>query len=177
MMHVAGASLGVIAQVLELNTETVDNVLKRPRVARFMLLLHATVTDGLKEGVEDLNAAFKHKAARAFELEAMEMEAMHELGEDPDAKISSRIRAKMGVVFTAKDILDRAGHRAPTKVYNYGTPELPPEAAEALTEAARELAALHRADRAIDITPQGPQAPGTDNHSSNGNGDGQHTDT
>lgn len=154
MMHVANASLGVIAQVLEMNTETVDNILKRPRVARFMLLLHALVSDGLKEGVEDLNKAFKEKASRAFELEAQAMEDLNSLGEDSELKASTRIRAKTAVVFTAKDILDRAGHRAPQKVYNYGAGQIPPEAAEALAEAAKELVALRRSDQAIDVTPR-----------------------
>lgn len=154
MMHVANASLTTIAQVLEMNTGMVQIILSRPRVAQFMLLLHGVVSEGLEEGVKDLNYAIKQKAARAFELETLEMESLHDMGEDPDIKPAIRVRAKLGTVFTARDILDRAGHRAPTKIYNYGSSELPPEAAEALTNAARELADLRKRDaEVIDITP------------------------
>lgn len=167
-MHVANASLMTIAQVLELNTEQVDIILKRPRVARFILLLHGVVSDGLEEGILDLNAAIKQKAARAFELEALEMESLHDIGDDSDVQTSVRVRAKLGTVFTARDILDRAGHRAPTKIYNYGNSEIPPEAAEALTAAARELADLRRRESdVIDVTPRA-SSPG-EGHDEEGN--------
>lgn len=150
MMHVANASIAVIAQMLECSPGTVQNILARPHVARFILLLHGTVSEGLEDGISDLNTAFKEKAKRAFTLEAQAMEDLHTLGNEAE-KDSTRVRAKLGVVFTAKDILDRAGHRAPTKVYNYGNSEIPPEAAEALTQAARELAEIRRAERAIPV--------------------------
>lgn len=160
-MHVAGASNHVVAEMLAMNPLTVANILERPRVQKFCLLLHGVVSDGLEEGVADLNAAFKAKAQRAFELEHAAMDRMDKLASTADETVgpNTRIRASMGVVFTAKDILDRAGYRAPTKVYTYGEGSITPEAANALADAARELRQLREIDRTIDVT-----------ENSNGNG-------
>lgn len=169
LMHVAGASEHVIAEFLTMNPQTVGNILARPRVAKFCLMLHGVVSDGLEEGVEDLNKAFKAKASDAFAREHAAMERMDEIAKDNECKPSTRIRANMGVVFTAKDILDRAGYRAAQKVYTYGENSVTPEAAASLADAAREIRMLREAERTIDVTPQ-QQLPAP----SNGNGRENH---
>lgn len=157
LMHVAGAQPAVIAYVLEMQPGYIEAVLARPRVARFALLVHGVASDSLSDGVKDLNAAFKAKATRAFSLQCESLEQMADFVKDDDLKPQTRVRAAMGVTFSARDILDRAGYRAPTKVYNYGQGSITPEAAVALADAARELRALRESEKSdvVDVTPRG----------------------
>ena len=155
LMRVANASLGVIAQMLQIDTPQVQQILLRPHVARFVLLLTGTVADELKPAVSDLSAAIKDGAQRAWELEKLEMEALHDLGEDPDLKPANRIRAKLGVVFTARDILDRAGEKAPSKVEAKVTYDVPPATVDAL---GRIFGDLQRTT--VDVTPGRGEAGG-----------------
>lgn len=142
MMRVSGLSLAAIGQFLDCDYVTVAAILKRPRVARFMLALESTMVDAIdKNHVKDLNKAIEDAAHRAFEVEETVMERLFNREYD--------VRAQLGAAATAQDILDRAGKRAPTQQrvqVDYG---IDTHALKAAVDALRE----HERG-AIDVTPQ-----------------------
>ena len=140
MMRVSGLSLAAIGQFLDVDYVTVSAILKRPRVARFMLALESTMVDNIdKEHVQSLNEAIEDQAHRAFEIEVDVMERLYRREYD--------VRAQLGAASTAQDILDRAGKRAPQQArvqVDYG---IPAHALAAAVEALREH------ERVIDVSP------------------------
>src|SRR5215471_15566655 len=140
MMRSAGMSLAAIGQFLDVDYVTIAAILKRPRVARFMLALESTMCEGFdKNSVRDLNKAIEDAAHRAFDVETTVMERLFSREYD--------VRAQLGAAATAQDILDRAGKRAPTQQrvqVDYG---IDAHALSAAVEALREH------ERAIDVTP------------------------
>lgn len=150
VMHTGGATHAAIAHLLEMSEPSVANILHKPHVAHFCMLLHAIVSGDISKGVQDVSKAIDTQAARAFELETEQMERLNDLANREDLKPSTEVRARLGVVTTAADILDRAGKRAPTKVINTNiTGRIPQAAMDQLTEVLKEF------KPAIDVTPQG----------------------
>jgi hypothetical protein len=135
-------SLAAIGQFLDCDYVTVAAILKRPRVARYMLALETTMVDAIdKSNVQNLNEAIENAAHRAFEVEETVMERL--FGREYD------VRAQLGAAATAQDILDRAGKRAPSQQrvqVDYG---IDAHALQAAVEALREH------ERVLDITPRG----------------------
>jgi hypothetical protein len=141
MMRAAGMSLAAIGQFLDCDYVTVAALLKRPRVARYMLALESTMVDAIdKSSVRDLNKAIEDSAHRAFEVEETVMERLFNREYD--------VRAQLGAAATAQDILDRAGKRAPAQQriqVDYG---IEPHALQAA------VAALREHERVLDVTPR-----------------------
>jgi hypothetical protein len=135
-------SLAAIGQFLDCDYVTVAAILKRPRVARFLLALETTMVDQIdKSSIRNLNEAIENAAHRAFEVEETVMERLFNREYD--------VRAQLGAATTAQDILDRAGKRAPTQQrvqVDYG---IDAHALSAAVEALREH------ERVIDVTPGG----------------------
>jgi hypothetical protein len=136
-------SLAAIGQFLDCDYVTVAAILKRPRVARFLLALETTMVDQIdKSSIRNLNEAIENAAHRAFEVEETVMERL--FGREYD------VRAQLGAAATAQDILDRAGKRAPTQQrvqVDYG---IDAHALSAAVEALRE-----HERTVIDVTPRG----------------------
>lgn len=150
MLRAAGGSIQMIALELECSAETVRQLLKRPRVARFLMLLQGFVADGVEDLVEAVNVKIRATADRAFEVESTMMEDFVDMGEQHDDDPHVKIRAKLGAVATAQDILDRAGNRAPTKTINTNlVGNLPAEALAGLADILKE-------SRAIDVSKESP---------------------
>jgi len=141
MMRSAGMSLAAIGQFLDVDYVTIAAILKRPRVARFMLALESTMCEGFdKNSVRDLNKAIEDAAHRAFDVETTVMERLFSREYD--------VRAQLGAASTAQDILDRAGKRAPSQQrvqVDYG---IDPHMLSAAVEALKEH------ERVIDVTPK-----------------------
>lgn len=117
LMRAAGATLAAIGQFLGSEEQHVKDILHRPHVLSFMGFLNATDCESLTPSVEKLNEAIETTAARAFVVARDNMEDLHEMGEDlRGADDRTAVRAKLGAVATAQDILDRAGKRAPTRI-------------------------------------------------------------
>lgn len=148
MMRAGGASATAIGMVLEIAQQTVREVLSRPRVGRAIMTLQGMVVDEVEDGVELLNSVIKATANRAFEIERTNMEDLHVMGREAEEPHVA-IRAKLGAVATAQDILDRAGNRAPTKIISTNlNANISPADLEHLAEVLKE-------SRAIDVTQQG----------------------
>lgn len=141
-MRVAGASVDNIAYLLEMSAGAINHTIKRVRVANYILLLNGIASEGLEEGILDLNDAIKSAATEAFDLEIKNMRELDLIGDLNNEHIETRdiIKAKLGAVATAQDILDRAGKRAPTKVLSTSLHgHIPDAALERLAKVAKEL--------------------------------------
>lgn len=116
-MRAGGASSVVIATVLGCSEDTVRSILNRPAVARMVLLLNGLIGQGLEDGIRDLNKAFEVASGEAFLIERNVMHELYELGDELVGQDNdAAIKAKLGAVSTAQDILARAGKTAPTRV-------------------------------------------------------------
>ena len=144
LMRVAGLSERDIGRFLDCDYTTVAAMVKRPRVARYILALTSTVARDITPAVQDLSAAIEDSAARAFEIEKDVMERLY----DTEAEHKNYIRAMLGAAATAQDILDRAGKRAPTRVDH--THSVDQDAVNRIADVLREDS---RIERAIDVTP------------------------
>jgi len=144
LMRAAGMSEATIGHLLDCDYMTINAILKRPRVARYLIAIESTFVQDLKASAKHLDDAIMNEASRAFHVEKNVMERLYEMRDS--------IRAQMGAAATAQDILDRAGKRAPTRVQTEVTHTID---AEALSHVAKVLGE----HKAIDITPeQGEQA-------------------
>ncbi|SRR6266849_5383242 len=139
LMRAAGASQAAIGRFLDCDQVTVDSILGRPRVSRYLIALESTYARGIEESVVDLSNAIEKEATRAFEIERTVMERLYDQRES--------IRAQLGAAATAQDILDRAGKRAPTRTVADIRHSIDPEAL-------RHVASVLRETEAIDITPR-----------------------
>jgi hypothetical protein len=149
-MHAAGATNAAIGHLMEMSAENVGAILGRTHVAHFCMLLHAIVSDSIAPGIRDVSKAIEERADRAFQLECKQMEALDALADRDDLHPSVEVKARLGVVTTAADILDRAGKRAPTKVINTNiSGKIPQAAMDQLTEVLKEF------KPALDVTPNG----------------------
>jgi hypothetical protein len=137
MMRAAGMSEATIGHFLDCDYMTVNAILKRPRVARFLIALESTFVEDLKASAKHLDDAILSEANRAFHVEKNVMERLYEMRDS--------IRAQLGAAATAQDILDRAGKRAPTRVQTEVTHTID---AEALSHVAKVLGE----HKAIDVT-------------------------
>src|SRR5262249_36385321 len=100
MMRSAGMSPAAIGQFLDVDYVTVAAILKRPRVARFLLALESTMLDGVnKDSVKNLNDAIEQATHEAFSVEVDVMRRLYRREYD--------VRAQLGAAATAQDILDR----------------------------------------------------------------------
>jgi hypothetical protein len=128
------------SQFLDCDYVTIAALLKRPRVARYLLAIQSTMVEELdKTHVKSLNEAIEESAHRAFEIEETVMERLFNREYD--------VRAQLGAAATAQDILDRAGKRAPTQQrvqVDYGIDAIALSAA---------VEALKEHERVLDITP------------------------
>lgn len=115
LMHVAGAKQTTIAYMLECSQGAIEDILKRPHVARQILLLTGVAGDSLSLGVENLNSAIEQAAVNAFEVEYKNMLDLDQIGDGLN-ETGDVIKAKVAASNIAQDILDRAGKRAPTRV-------------------------------------------------------------
>lgn len=138
-MRAAGASQAGIGRFLDCDQATVDAILSRPRVARYLIALESTYAQGISESVGNLSTAIETAATRAFEVEQTVMERLFIQQES--------IRAQLGAAQTAQDILDRAGKRAPTRVQAEVRHDISPDALEHIADVLRETRSV------VDITP------------------------
>jgi hypothetical protein len=107
MMHLAGMSQPAIARFLDCTSEYIGQVLLRPRVQRYTLMLQASYMNDLRPIAERVNKSIEDQSERAAQVVSEIMEEMHK---------KEDIRAKSLALCSAKDILDRAGHRPTVKV-------------------------------------------------------------
>jgi hypothetical protein len=142
-MRAAGMSEAVIGRFIDTDYMTVSMILKRPRVARYLIALESTFVEEISESAKHLDAAIQNEATYAFDVERKVMDRLFAMEQN--------VRAQMGAVSAAQDILDRAGKRAPTKVQTEVTHTID---AEALAHVASVLQEVHD-QRAIDVTPNG----------------------
>jgi hypothetical protein len=138
LMRAAGMSEAVIGRFIDTDYMTVNAILKRPRVARYLIALESTFVNEIGPSAKHLDEAIQNEARRAFIIEKDVMERLY-------AKEDS-IRAQLGAAATAQDILDRAGRRAPTKVQTEVTHTIDAEALARVAEVLNE-------HQALDITP------------------------
>ena len=139
MMKVAGMSESVISHFLDCDSGLINAILKRPRVARFMIALESTFVTEIAKSAKILDTAILNSATRAFQIEKDVMERLYEKQDS--------IRAQLGAAATAQDILDRAGKRAPTKVLAEVVHTIDSEALELVANVLKEA-------EAIDVTPR-----------------------
>jgi hypothetical protein len=139
LMRASGMSEQTIGHFIDVDYMTISAILKRPRVARYLLAIESTFADDIKNGAKILDDAITHSANRAFYVEKEVMERLFEQKES--------IRAQLGAATTAQDILDRAGKRAPTKIQTEITHTID---ADALGRVAQVL----KEHQAIDVTPR-----------------------
>lgn len=140
LMRAAGMAEPVIGRFIDTDAVHVAAILKRPRVARYLIALEATFAEDLSDAAKHLNQAIENEAAYAFHVEKTVMDRLFEM--------ESNVRAQLGAASTAQDILDRAGKRAPTKVQTEVTHTID---AEALAHVASVLEEVHRPP-AIEVT-------------------------
>lgn len=140
LMRAAGMSEAVIGRFMDCDYTTIAAILKRPRVARYLIALEATFVEEIAPSAQHLTAAIEHEAGRAFHIERAVMETLFTQKEN--------VRAQLGAAATAQDILDRAGKRAPTRVQTEITHTID---AEALANVALVL----QEHQAIDVSPGG----------------------
>lgn len=133
-------SEAVIARFIDCDQVHVANILRRPRVAIYLMALESTFVQDISEASKHLNVAIENEAVNAFHVEKTVMERLFGM--------EANVRAQLGAASTAQDILDRAGKRAPTKVQTEVTHTID---AEALAHVATVLEEVHRAP-AIDVT-------------------------
>lgn len=146
LMRAAGMSEAAIGRFIDADYTTVAAILKRPRVARYLLALETTFVESLDQAsIENLNNAIDTAAVRAFEVEQNVMERLY--GQPDD-----NVRAQLGAAATAQDILDRAGKRAPTKIAQTNTFTIAPAVVEQLGNVLKEVSNGSHST-AIDITP------------------------
>jgi hypothetical protein len=138
LMRAAGMSEAVIGRFIDTDYMTVNAILKRPRVTRYLIALESTFVHEITASAKHLDAAINAEANRAFHVERDVMERLFAMEKD--------VKAQLGAAATAQDILDRAGKRAPTKVQ---TEVLHSIDAEALARVADVLAE----HGVIDVTP------------------------
>jgi len=138
-MRAAGMSEQAIGHFIDVDYMTISAILKRPRVARYLLAIESTFADDIRNGAKTLDDAITHTANRAFVIEKEVMERLFEQKES--------VRAQLGAANTAQDILDRAGKRAPTKIQSEVIHTVD---AEALGRVAQVL----KEHQAIDVTPR-----------------------
>lgn len=138
LMRASGMSEATIGHFLDCDYMTVNAILKRPRVARYLIALESTFVDDIKASAKHLDDAILSEANRAFQVEKSVMERLYAM--------SDNIKAQLGAATTAQDILDRAGKRAPTRVQ---TEVMHTIDAEALSHVAKVLGE----HQAIDVTP------------------------
>jgi 1-aminocyclopropane-1-carboxylate deaminase/D-cysteine desulfhydrase-like pyridoxal-dependent ACC family enzyme len=134
-------SEAVIGKFIDTDYMTVGNILKRPRVARYLIALESTFVDEITESAKHLNVAIENEAATAFHIEKTVMDRLFAM--------ETNVRAQLGAASTAQDILDRAGKRAPTKVQTEVTHTID---AEALAHVATVLQEVHAQTAPIDVT-------------------------
>src|SRR5215471_18616013 len=146
LMRAAGMSEAVIGRFIDTDYMTVNAILKRPRVARYLLALESTFVEEIAPSAKNLTAAIDNAAHRAFEIEKDVMERLYAKDQD--------IRAQLGAATTAQDILDRAGKRAPTKIQSETIHTID---AEALAHVAKVLGEVN-GHSVIDVTPGGRDA-------------------
>ena len=139
LMRAAGMSEQTIGHFIDVDYMTISSILKRPRVARYLLAIESTFADDIRNGAKTLDDAITHTANRAFVIEKEVMERLFEQKES--------VRAQLGAANTAQDILDRAGKRAPTKIQSEVIHTVD---AEALGRVAQVL----KEHQAIDVTPR-----------------------
>jgi hypothetical protein len=143
LMRAAGMSEAVIGRFIDTDYMTVSTILKRPRVARYLIALESTFVEEISESAKHLDAAIQNEAAYAFDVERKVMDRLFVM--------ETNVRAQLGAASTAQDILDRAGKRAPTKIQSEITHTID---AEALAHVATVLQEVH-GQPAIDVTPNG----------------------
>jgi hypothetical protein len=143
LMRAAGMSEAVIGRFIDSDYMTVNAILKRPRVARYLIALESTFVEEITDSAKHLDRAIQHEAARAFHVERNVMDRLYAM--------ETNVRAQMGAAATAQDILDRAGKRAPTRVQSEVVHTID---AEALAHVASVLQEIN-GQAPVDVTPGG----------------------
>lgn len=142
-LHLGGATEPTIAQILDTSQGTVNSILRRPKVARYIMQVSALCGANMAESIENLNEAIEHAATRAFDVEVEAMERLFNLDNPEDRRY---VHAQTASATIAQDILDRAGKRAPTRVQQsvtYGIDD----------KTLNELSRVVKEHETIDVTP------------------------
>jgi hypothetical protein len=134
MLHSAGLAASTIALELQTYTENILNILKRPHVANEITRISAALSDEIAPTARNIENELELVAGEAFDRTLSVMRRLDEVGEDAlEANdLKNGIRAKLGVLTTAQDILDRAGKRAPTRTIGAVAHIVAPEQLEKL---------------------------------------------
>lgn len=146
-LRYAGASQGVIAYLAQCSQGHIEAILKRPRVADYLLKLTALHQTDLAPAVRNLNEAIEYEADHAFEVEKQAMDRLAGVWDDAEPT-KLHVQAQLGSAQLAQDILDRAGKRAPTKIQQQIRHEVAPATIEHLGRIMQEATS-------VDITPGG----------------------
>lgn len=139
MMRAAGGTEDSIAFMIERDHNYVREVIRRPHVANLILLLTASIGESLAPAIDDVKEAIEFSASEAFALELRNMRELDTIGSLVEDD-STRIRAKIAAVDVAKDILDRAGKRAPTRIVQAKfSANIPADALERVANVVKEI--------------------------------------
>lgn len=133
-LRCAGMSMGAVALQLGTYEQNVRNILSRPHVLRYMAKLEAELCVELAPVARALSEEMEAVSGEAFDRLVDNMRSLDEIGERACASddLKNGIRAKLGAVASAQDILDRAGKRAPTKTIGAMMHVVAPEQLEKL---------------------------------------------
>lgn len=152
MMRAAGASLEDIALLMGTSTTEVHYILNRPRVLRYLAIIEGTIAEDIKPVVATVKQQIASTAEEALGTLVKNMRDLDEMG-DALADPKHAIRAKLGASFNARDILDRAGERAPTRVVSTNlNATLPPEVLQRLESVLKEIP-VEQGGKAIECEP------------------------
>lgn len=145
MLSVAGMSEGAIAIQLGMAAGQISKVLKQPNVTRYITRISAEMATEIAPVARNITAELETIAGEALSRQVNVMRTLDQVGDDALEKddLKNGIRAKLGVLATTQDILDRAGKRAPTKTIGAVAHIVAPESLERLERIMSEA----RADR------------------------------
>ena len=146
MLHAAGMSMPAIAIQMQWTSDRVENVLKRAHVSRYITTLIAAISEEITPVARQLTVELEAFAGEALDRQVNVMRTLDRIGDEALEKsdLKNGIRAKLGVLASTQDILDRAGKRAPTRTIGAVAHIVAPESLERLERIMTEVAGATR---------------------------------
>lgn len=134
LLKASGMSAPAIAIQLEMNAEQVYNVLERSHVAKAFTRVTAQMCGEIAPVARAISEELEAVAGEAFDTTVSVMRDLNAVGDEALAveDLKNGIRAKLGALTSAQDILDRAGKRAPTRTIGAMVHAIAPEQLEKL---------------------------------------------
>ena len=145
-LRLADATEDVIALMVGCSASDVKQILQRDVVKKYLRVITAEAAEDVRPVIRDLTKEIEEKSKRAFEIECQIMEDMFQFDSADERSV---VRARALASANAKDILDRAGKRAPTKVLERREVAIAPDTLDALGRIIGDVSST----KAIDITP------------------------